>query len=563
MYRELWLSWKTFRKIAGEHTNKLFLMMFSCGVLNCYNAVVLPLVIGQVYGALENNNISQLYMVCVIGGIFISFFFVLCYFNNVYLDLEYVKIWLMASRKACSSLYNLKYDRINENFSEADILNRIDAGTFNLVSIFLMLVSILANIISIVFLLAIADKYSIVLMVLAVFVVGCSYISSKYESVRKVKYEKIKQQATDQTSALLQYAVNYIAFSKMYEKPSASWHFYAMQRQELWQAKWKQEQAEMYSRAFMGMITSIFKGFLGWSLFTYYRDKKIDSEEVASSFSAFDQLKEVAVNFSRPISNLRAFSVIVKRYDDLMSYGTKMQREDRQNTDGSIVSLKNVTYSAGDRQILKGIHLEIKEKEKVAIIGSNGCGKSSMLRLMAGLYHPVEGKVIVRGNDPGNISCEKVREIISYIPANSYMYSQSVRENIQMNNDSDQREDLDRVCELACVPTDAYENILEQEATTLSGGQMQRVNIARGLNNKVPVLLADEPDAGLPLAQGRLVIENILKDTNTVVIITHHCQYLDMFSRVLLMRDGNIILDGTPGEVKSNQVYLEWYQGKH
>lgn len=561
MRKELQLSWKMLNKLAGQHIPLMLVQMVVFGMLNCYNVAVAPLAISKVYQALENQSISELYLTCGIGGVLIAVFFILCYVNNVYLDINSFGIVVTSSRNACKFLFNLRYDGINKKFSEAEVLNRVDACTRSMDGVLVLFVSILSNVISIILLLFIAGKSSIVLLLLVMFVAGCSYLVSKYESGYKANYERKKQQATDETGALLLHAVTHVAFSKMYEKPEKPWNSYQEQREELWKSKWKQEQVGMYSNVFMEMLTSALRGLFGWSVFGYYRDHKVNSDEVASSFTVFDQLKNIATNFSKPISIMRTCSVAVQRYDELVKHGEKLRTEDMKNTAENMITLKNVSYTAGNRKILKSVNLEIKEKEKVAIIGSNGCGKSTMLRIVAGLYHPEEGTVTVAGKDPGNVTCEEGRENISYIPTMSYMYSQSVRDNIQMNDDNDNEEDLYRVCSLACVPTESDDNILNQVAVTLSGGQMQRVNIARGLINEVPVLLADEPDSGLPLAQGQIVIRNILENSNTTLVITHHCQYLDMFSRVLLFKDGNIILDGTPEEVISSQEYQEWYKG--
>lgn len=101
-------------------------------------------------------------------------------------------------------------------------------------------------------------------------------------------------------------------------------------------------------------------------------------------------------------------------------------------------------------------------------------------------------------------------------------------------------------------------DVLQKNVSELSGGEKQRVNIARGLLHSATMLLADEPDAGLPKAQANIVIKNIISKTKTAIVILHNCDEIELFTRVLLMKDGEILLDKSPKEIITCHEYIKW-----
>ena len=141
---------------------------------------------------------------------------------------------------------------------------------------------------------------------------------------------------------------------------------------------------------------------------------------------------------------------------------------------------------------------------------------------------------------PGEAYDEELRRRVSYIPSESHLYTGNVKSNIGMNLDGEDETVIEKACMAAELSGDKGEDLMENSAIELSGGQAQRVNIARGLANRVPLLLADEPDAGLPPTQGRRIVERLLRASDTAVVVTHRHENLDLFDRVVEVEDGRI-----------------------
>lgn len=545
--KRLFLTGKLLKRFAGQHIRMLLVQIAVFSFLTCYNIVMVPLILSAVFEALEKQEAGALYRVCGWGALLVVIAFALCYWNNVYLDLNSFRIQLTSAQKLCRSLFMLSYDELNRKYEEGDIQARIDDYAGSVAGIFPLLVSILANAASMAVLLYIGGRVSVVLAGITAVTVLASLAATRYESGKRAHYEEQCREAEAGAGAMLFQMIENQAVFQMYGAGENGKHIWQERREAAWQARWQQEKASLTSGAGMETFTSIMRGFLGGFLFRYYDRGMADSAKVASSFSIFDELKTVADNFSFPVSTVSECMVSVERMDELLKAG-EIKAAGNQDNAGScktagvekpgregeepFLSVSHVSYSAGERQILKDMNLTVKRGEKVAIIGKNGCGKSTLLKLIGGLNHSEEGTISLMGADPQAASNEELRGMITYIPSESHLYEGSVRENVMMNLDAEDEAAFQGALAAADL-TEVGEGNNGQNVLELSGGQAQRVNIARGLIHKVPLLLADEPDAGLPPIQGKMVMENLLKESGTAIVVTHHHAFLSMFDRVV------------------------------
>lgn len=536
--------------------------------LICYNVVIEPMIISSVYTALEMQNIKFLYEISVSGSVLIIAFFVLCYINNVYLDLNSFRIFLTATQNACKVLPSLRYDTINRKYTEGELQNRIDACTNSISSIFPLVASVFANCVSVLVLLIIAGKTSYLLLTITFIITCFSYIMTTLSSNRRKLHEQKKQMILDNAGDYLRNSIVNISSLVMYKKQNNIWKKYQEKRMELWEIKWKQEFMGIFDNAVTDLFISVLRGILGWRLYGYYENKEISSGNVASSFSVLDKMRMTVQNFSQPISSVKSYSTTAERFQELICTGKKKNNvKIVESQSNDIVLLKNIDYDIGERRVLQGVNLNVKSGEKIAIIGANGSGKSTLLRIIAGLNTPDNGNAFVLNEEVAEFSNEDLHKCVTYIPARNYLYSQSVKENIYMNFDSYNENKLMESCVWAGMSQKEIEQILESNALEISDGQMRRTNIARAIINKTPLMLADEPDSLFQASTRMFVIENLLKYADTVIVVTHHKEYLKMFSRVLLMKNGRIVVDDTPERVVNTPEYMEWIgkkeEGKH
>jgi len=237
-------------------------------------------------------------------------------------------------------------------------------------------------------------------------------------------------------------------------------------------------------------------------------------------------------------------------------------------------------YPKTDQYILKGVSFKLEEGKKLSIVGANGEGKSTMIKLLLGLFKPNKGEILVGGKDLNSFSSTELVMIFAPIFQDFKKYSITLKENIVIGGyNVTEKEFLDvvkkaKVSEFVENLPNGYDTLLGREfegGVDLSGGQWQRIAIARGLIGDKPILLLDEPTSQLdPVAEANLYHEfNDITENKTSIFITHRLASTMITDRILVISDGKIVEEGTHKELISlNGIYAEmfnsqkqWYEG--
>ena len=227
-----------------------------------------------------------------------------------------------------------------------------------------------------------------------------------------------------------------------------------------------------------------------------------------------------------------------------------MERVDKS----TVLELKDIVKSFGETEVLKGVSLAIQEGEFVTFLGSSGCGKTTILRIIAGLEYPDSGQVLNEGKDMENLGPEK-RNVNMVFQNYALFPHMNVEQNIGYGlkiRGVAKDEIKKRVKEmLKLVQLEGFEN---RKPSAMSGGQRQRVAIARALINNPKVLLLDEPLGALDLQlrrQMQLELKHLQKELGiTFIYITHDQEEaLNMSDRIVILHNGKIEQVGTPAEI--------------
>ncbi|HET9225137.1 MAG TPA: ABC transporter ATP-binding protein [Thermoanaerobaculia bacterium] len=221
------------------------------------------------------------------------------------------------------------------------------------------------------------------------------------------------------------------------------------------------------------------------------------------------------------------------------------------------IAFENVSFSYEDRRVLHDVNLPIRAGEIVALVGSSGAGKSTMVNLLPRFFDPDEGRVAIDGTDIRDLKLESLRSLIGIVTQDTVLFNDSIRNNIAYG-----RSDLplERVREAAAAAyadefimqlPNGYDAMIGESGLRLSGGQRQRLAIARALLKNAPILILDEATSHLDMQSESLVqkaLSNLMQGRTTLVI-AHRLSTVMRADRIVVMENGRIVEEGNHEEL--------------
>jgi ATP-binding cassette subfamily C protein LapB len=202
--------------------------------------------------------------------------------------------------------------------------------------------------------------------------------------------------------------------------------------------------------------------------------------------------------------------------------------------------------------VIDGVSLRIQPGERVALIGRVGSGKSTLQKLMLGLYHPSAGAVLLDGIDLRQLDPADVRRNMAYVSQDITLFYGTLRENITLGMPYADDQSVATAAEIACLTEfihrhpRGYDLQVGERGELLSGGQRQSVGLARALLHNAPLLLLDEPTSAMDFSTEAQVTRRVADFAvgRTVVLVTHRTSMLALVDRVIVVDGGRIVADG-------------------
>ena len=224
-----------------------------------------------------------------------------------------------------------------------------------------------------------------------------------------------------------------------------------------------------------------------------------------------------------------------------------------------------------EKQVLHDINLSINEGETIGIIGGTGSSKSSLVNLISRLYDVTEGSLRVGGIDVREYDIETLRDEVSVVLQKNVLFSGTILDNLRWGDKEASLEECKRACKLACADEfiekmpDGYDTYIEQGGTNVSGGQKQRLCIARALLKKPKILILDDSTSAVDTATDARIREAFAKEipNTTKLIIAQRISSVQDAYRILVLNNGEIDGFGTHEELlDNNAIYREVYESQ-
>lgn len=286
----------------------------------------------------------------------------------------------------------------------------------------------------------------------------------------------------------------------------------------------------------------------------------INDETTIGYFMAFMTLSGY---FIQPINNLvglqlqiQEANISMKRIMEILdaeSEKGKHELNSIQNAEGDI-EFKNITFRYGNRSpVLNDVSFKLREGEKVALVGSSGSGKSTIVKLLLKYYEPESGSILINNVNIEDYNNKSIRKAISYVPQVIELFSKSISDNIKV---SDVEASFDEI-KVASKNADAhrfimklpmkYNTFLEEGGNGLSGGEKQRISLARAFLKKSKLYIFDEPTSNLDFVTEKIIFDTIYNKfkNKSMIIIAHRLSTVKNCDKIIVLENGKILESGT------------------
>ena len=255
-----------------------------------------------------------------------------------------------------------------------------------------------------------------------------------------------------------------------------------------------------------------------------------------------------------------------KRINDFLKETPNIIDGDSNNkiTKGEI-EFKNVslTYPETKIRALNDISFKIKVGETIGILGSVGSGKTSLFELICRLYDPLNGEILIDGKSLKSFKLSEIRKNIGYVPQNPFLFSESIKDNIKFGKNNSTEEEIKSAAHKASIHEEikklkyGYETVLGERGITLSGGQVQRISIARAFIKNPPIILLDDCLSAVDTNTEETILKNLYNysKNKTTLIISHRISSIKSANNIMVFKNGNLIEHGDHKKLMMNKSY--------
>lgn len=265
-----------------------------------------------------------------------------------------------------------------------------------------------------------------------------------------------------------------------------------------------------------------------------------------------------------------------KKIFKIMDMEPEISTPDNAENPASIkgnIEFRNVSFKYNDEIVLRDVNLKVPEGSTVAIMGTTGSGKSTLLHLIGRYYDAFKGEVLVDGTNVRDMNLSTLRSNMSVIAEDSFLFSDSIRENVRFGNRNASEEEIEQACSLGCCHEfiseleDGFDTVVGERGIGLSGGQKQRICIARALVRKAPILILDDATSALDMETEYQLLQNLNhRDVDcTTFMIAHRISAVKNADIILFLEDGTIREQGTHEELlnlkgRYYEIYCEQFK---
>ena len=539
-------------------------------ILEAIISAILPLLSAKVILNTTNEVINQLVISALVVFFIEIILYIMYYFKSFFYRRIYQKTLINIQKSLAKEILNLEIAEIDKN-SSGLFIDRLNKDTQDIAGLFMEYtywISYIITNVGVLFTVFVLNKYLFVYALISsivVFIINRKRIAKQYEVQKELKV--LQESKTGLTSEL----VRGIRDIKVLNANNTI----LKQINEKIEETTKKEVKIINIRNFYNYIENNTRaisdlGFIIIGCFLYNKTLLTIptfviiynyQSKIKNLLTGMVQLSEYNKKFS--VSANRVFEII----DNVKFKKEKFGNVEIKKLDGNII-FENVSFGYDKTKIINDMSFEIKPNERIAFVGKSGTGKTTIFNLITRLYKSNKGKILLDGNNINDLTCSTIRDNMSIITQNPYIFNFSIKENLLMAKENATMKEIREACKMACIDDyimslpDKYNTMVGENGVILSGGQKQRIAIARALLMKTEIILFDEATSALDNETQSKIQEaiNNLKGEYTILIVAHRLSTIIDSDRIFVVEDGKIVDSGSHRELlKKSEIYKNLY----
>ena len=296
---------------------------------------------------------------------------------------------------------------------------------------------------------------------------------------------------------------------------------------------------------------------LPFGIFFYLHNSITSVHLITIIILSFGTIENI-IAATNALDDLARINTITGEINGILESKELAHTEKRAAISDYTIEFKNVDFSyTDDKKILSGLNLLLKEKHITAIVEPSGSGKSTIIRLIAGFWDTTAGQLSIGGTDIKDIPLEQLSEIISYVSQDNYLFDMSIRENIRIGRPDASDEEVESIAkksgcdEFIRKLAHGYDTVSGQGGSRLSGGEKQRISIARAMLKNAPIVILDEATAYMDTENESLMQKAIgsLVQGKTLIVVAHRLRTIVNADTIVVIENGSVESTGTHTEL--------------
>lgn len=370
------------------------------------------------------------------------------------------------------------------------------------------------------------------------------------------KSEKIQSQLSDLTS-LAQQSYSGIRVIKSYNQEKASLGFFDEKTEAYRQSGLALSTMEAIYFPAIGLLIGLSTLLTIYMGSIYQLEHRISAGTIAEFVVYINMLTFPVSAIGWVVSNIQRAAASQKRLNEFLQTKSNIVVQKDAIIPGRIDLLEfdtvDFTFPHTGIRAVKQFNIVIKRGEKIALIGKTGCGKSTIAQLILRMFDPQQGEIRINGANLKTLDLEQLRALISYVPQDVFLFSDSIHHNINFSSGEEDLSKARKAAENAVILDEVeslpqgFDTMIGERGVTLSGGQKQRISIARALSKENDLLIFDDCLSAVDANTEHKIADNLnnyLVD-KTAIVITHRIFPSFSFDQIIVMEDGEIIEKGT------------------